>query len=283
MSNFEKDAKNMTGTVAKEGYEASVGARALARAGKCPNLKGHVHEQIFCDKFNMNPLNILEGNHAQLTKSTTAKMKDVVVLNKKGQVVKHFQLKDTTSSSGVAKTSKQIIEKHYGKTKVMGTEETAKKVADKIANKTNQKIHSTNISTKTTTRIADKALGKMPTAAALRSAAKSGGVSGAVFGAGIEAVSSVIDVVDGKKDVDDAVIDIAGAGIKGGVTGAASAAAGSAAAGAAGAAVAAVTGTTVGGALAATTVGAATVVAAPVVIGFAAACAVGSFISDLFD
>lgn len=39
MSNFEKDAKNMTGTVAKEGYEASVGARALARAGKCPNLK----------------------------------------------------------------------------------------------------------------------------------------------------------------------------------------------------------------------------------------------------
>ena len=243
MSNFEKDAKNMTGTVAKEGYEASVGARALARAGKCPNLKGHVHEQIFCDKFNMNPRNILEGNHAQLTKSTTAKMKDVVVLNKKGQVVKHFQLKDTTSSSGVAKTSKQIIEKHYGKTKVMGTEETAKKVADKIANKTNQKIHSTNISTKTTTRIADKALGKMPTAAALRSAAKSGGVSGAVFGAGIEAVSSVIDVVDGKKDVDDAVIDIAGAGIKGGVTGAASAAAGSAAAGAAGAAVAAVTGT----------------------------------------
>ncbi|WP_417084064.1 hypothetical protein [Megasphaera sp.] len=283
MSNFEKDAKNMTGTVAKEGYEASVGARALARAGKCPNLKGHVHEQIFCDKFNMNPRNILEGNHAQLTKSTTAKMKDVVVLNKKGQVVKHFQLKDTTSSSGVAKTSKQIIEKHYGKTKVMGTEETAKKVADKIANKTNQKIHSTNISTKTTTRIADKALGKMPTAAALRSAAKSGGVSGAVFGAGIEAVSSVIDVVDGKKDVDDAVIDIAGAGIKGGVTGAAAAAAGSAAAGAAGAAVAAVTGTTVGGALAATTVGAATVVAAPVVIGFAAACAVGSFISDLFD
>ena len=205
MSNFEKDAKNMTGTVAKEGYEASVGARALARAGKCPNLKGHVHEQIFCDKFNMNPRNILEGNHAQLTKSTTAKMKDVVVLNKKGQVVKHFQLKDTTSSSGVAKTSKQIIEKHYGKTKVMGTEETAKKVADKIANKTNQKIHSTNISTKTTTRIADKALGKMPTAAALRSAAKSGGVSGAVCGAGIEAVSSVIDVVDGKKDVDDAL------------------------------------------------------------------------------
>ena len=45
MSNFEKDAKNMTGTVAKEGYEASVGARALARAGKCPNLKGHVHER----------------------------------------------------------------------------------------------------------------------------------------------------------------------------------------------------------------------------------------------
>ena len=33
MSNFEKDAKNMTGTVAKEGYEASVGARPLLVLG----------------------------------------------------------------------------------------------------------------------------------------------------------------------------------------------------------------------------------------------------------
>ena len=84
MSNFEKDAKNMTGTVAKEGYEASVGARALARAGKCPNLKGHVHEQIFCDKFNMNPRNILEGNHAQLTKSTTDKNEGCRCLEQEG-------------------------------------------------------------------------------------------------------------------------------------------------------------------------------------------------------
>lgn len=283
MSKFEKDVKNMTGSVAKEGYEASVAFRALSRAGNCPNLKGHVHEQIFCDKINLNPYNILQGNHAQLTKSTTAQMKDVVVLNNKGRVMQHFQLKDTTSSSGVAKTTKQILDKHYNKTKIMGTEETAKKVAEKLGNKTTQKIYSSNISTETTTRIADKALGKMPTASVLSSAAKSGGVSGAVIGAGIETVSSIIDVVDGKKDVDDAVIDIAGAGLKGGVTGAASAAAGSVAAGATGAAVAAATGTAVGGALAATTVGAAAVAAAPVALGFAAACAVGSFLSDLFD
>ena len=109
---------------------------------------------------------------------------------------------------------------------------------------------------------------------ALGSVAKSGGIAGAAFGAGIEAVSSISDVIDGKKDVGDAVIDVAGAGIKGGITGAASAAAGSAAAGVAGAAITAVAGTAATGFA---------VAAAPVAIGFVAATAVGSFVSSLFD
>ena len=74
------------------------------------------------------------------------------------------------------------------------------------------------------------------------------------------------DVMDGKKDVVDAAVDIAGAGVKGGVDRA------------------------VFGrcwqcrcwALAATTVGTA-VVAAPVIIGFTAACAVAGAVSDIFD
>lgn len=110
-------------------------------------------------------------------------------------------------------------------------------------------------------------------------AVKSSGVSGAIFGAGMETVSSVIDVMDGKKDMADAVVDIAGAGVKGGVTGAVSALAGSAAAGSAGGIVT----TAVGGALVSTTVGAAAVAAAPVVIGFSVACAVAGIISDIFD
>ena len=283
MSNFENHPKNITGAVVKEGYEASVAMRALDRAGRCPQLKGHVHELMFCDQYNLDPVNLIKGNHAQLTKSNIATMKDVIAMDSKGKIIMHAQLKDTTSASGAAKTARQIVSKHYDKTKVLGTKETVDKVAKKIADKTNQQINSSGISSETTSRVANKALGKMPTAAALGSAAKAGGMAGAAFGAGIEAVSSIIDVVDGKKEVSDAVIDIAGAGIKGGVTGAASAAAGSAAAGAAGVAIASATSTAVGGALAATTVGAATVAAAPVVFGFAAACAVGGFISSLFD
>lgn len=48
-------------------------------------------------------------------------------------------------------------------------------------------------------------------------------------------------------------------------------------------AIASATGTAVGGALAATTVGTAAVAVAPVAVGFAAACAVGSVISWFFD
>ncbi|MGN0951334.1 MAG: hypothetical protein ACI4OH_11445 [Mitsuokella sp.] len=274
-----KKAQNNIAAMTHEAYEGSVGARALARAGQCPNLKGHVHEVMFCDKVNANPVNIAKGHHAELTKSNVAKMKDIIVRNRQGKIVSHAQLKDTVSSSGVAKTARQIKAGHYNKTRVYGTEETTAK----LAGKTTQKVHSSGISSETTQRVADKALGKMPSLSSIGSAAKSGGAAGAAIGAGIEAISSISDVIDGKKDAADAVVDIAGAGIKGGVTGAASAAAGSVAAGAAGAVTTAVTSTAIGGAAAATAVGSVAVAVAPLVVSFGVACAVGSFISSLFD
>ncbi len=269
---------NMATVATKEGYEASVALRALDRAGNCPQLKGHVHELIFCDKYNANPLNIIQGNHANLTKSATAQMKDVVMTNN-GRVVGHAQLKDTISSSGLRKTAEQIKSGHYNKTSIFGTKETAAKLAGKVP----QKVNSSGISSETTSRVANKALGRMPTMNALGSAARSGGMVGAAVGAGIEAISSIGDVIDGKKSVGDAVVDIGGAAVKGGITGSASSAAGVAAAGLAGTAVSAVTATGVGAAVASTAVGAVAVAAAPVAVGFAAACAVGSFISSLFD
>ena len=39
--------RNMTSVVAKEGYEAATAARALDRAGHCPQLKGVVHELMY--------------------------------------------------------------------------------------------------------------------------------------------------------------------------------------------------------------------------------------------
>ncbi|WP_037355354.1 hypothetical protein [Selenomonas sp. FC4001] len=278
-----KKSSRMLGGLSNEAYEASVITRALERAGQCPQLKGHVHEILFCDKYNIS--NVLNSNSAHLTKSTTATMKDVIATNSNGQITMHGQLKDTISNSGIRKTAKQIINGKYNKTTVYGTEETAREVNRVLdaAGKTTQRVKSSGISSKTTSRIASKGLGKMPTLANLGNAAKTGGMAGAVVSGGIEAVSSIYDVIEGNKKWDDAVIDVAGATAKGGITGAGSAAAGSLAAGATGTVVTAIASTTIGGAIAGTTCGALALGAAPIVASIGAAFFVGSAISSIFD
>ena len=265
-------------------YEASVGMRALNRAGQNPQMKGVAHEIMCCDKYNLNPGNILNGRHMDLTKSTTAHMKDVIAKNSAGKVVGHAQLKDTISNAGVRKTVQQIKSGHYSKTRVIGTEETAAKV-NKVLEKcgVKQRVESSGISSKTTSRIADKTLGKMPTISTLPSAAKAGGVTGAAVGAGMEAISSIGDWLEGDKSAGEAAADVAVAGVKGGVTGAVSGVIGSAAAGATGSAIAAATATTVGSAVAGTAVGAAAIAAAPVVAAVAAPMVVFGLLGSLFD
>lgn len=261
--------------MAKEGYEAKVGLEALSRAGKNIQLKGHVHEILFKDQYNLNPINIVQGKTAALTKSPTAQMRDIV-MKQGNKVIGHAQLKDTVSNSGVRKTIEQIKAGHYNKTAVYGTEETVKKIGNSVT----RKVKSTGISSNTTKRIADKALGNVATLNTVTSAVKSGGSVGAIAGAGIEAVSSVVDVFNGKKVVG----DVAVAGIKGGITGAAGAATSTVVAGVTGSAVsAAMTTTAAGTAVASTALGAAVVATAPVAVGFAAACAVCSLIGGLFD
>lgn len=254
-----------------EGYEAKVGLEALARAGCTPQLKGIVHEVMFKDAYNANPLHILRGESAHLTRSTTAQMKDIVFM-KHGHIHGSAQLKDTVSNAGVRKTIEQIKAGHYNKTAMYGTKETVAKVAGKVS----QKVHSSGISSETTSRIADKALGNMPGLSALGSAARSGAVTGAVVGAGLEAISSGIDVIHGEKDLSDAAVDVAAAGIRGGIVGAPAAMANTVAAGAASAALTAVTG---GAAL--TGVAAVVTAAAPIVVGFGVACFVASKLNDM--
>lgn len=266
-------------------YEASVGMRALNRAGQNPQMKGVGHEIMCCDKYNLNPGNILNGRHMDLTKSTTAHMKDVIAKNSAGKVVGHAQLKDTISNAGVRKTVQQIESGHYSKTRVIGTEETAAKV-NKLLEKHGfkQRVESSGISSKTTSRIADKTLGKMPTISTVFSAARAGGVTGAAVGAGMEAISSIGDLLEGDKSAGEAAVDVAVAGVKGGVTGAVSGAIGSAAAGVTGSAItAATTATTVGSAVAGTAVGAAAIAAAPVVAAVAAPMIVFGLLGSLFD
>lgn len=278
------NVRNNVAGSASNVYEASVGMRALNRAGQNPQIKGIVHEIVYCDKYNLNLGNILNGRHMDLTKSTTAHMKDVIAKNSAGKVVGHAQLKDTISNAGVRKTVQQINSGHYSKTRVIGTEETAAKV-NKVLEKcgVKQRVESSGISSKTTSRIADKTLGKMPTISTVSSAARAGGVTGAAVGAGMEAISSIGDLLEGDKSAGEAAVDVAVAGVKGGVTGAVSGAIGSAAAGATGSAIAAATTTTVGSAVAGTAVGAAAIAAAPVVAAVAAPMVVFGLLGSLFD
>ena len=277
------NSRNNVAGSASNVYEASVGMRALNRAGQNPQMKGIVQEIMYCDNYNTNMGNILNGHHMDLTKSTTAHMKDVIAKNSAGKVVGHAQLKDTISNAGVRKTVQQIKSGHYSKTRVIGTEETAAKV-NKVLEKcgVKQRVESSGISSKTTSRIADKTLGKMPTISTLPSAAKAGGVTGAAVGAGMEAISSIGDWLEGDKSAGEAAADVAVAGVKGGVTGAVSGVIGSAAAGATGSAIAAATATTVGSAVAGTAVGAAAIAAAPVVAAVAAPMVVFGLLGSLF-
>lgn len=278
------NVRNNVAGSASNVYEASVGMRALNRAGQNPQMKGVGHEIMYCDKYNLNPGNILNGRHMDLTKSTTAHMKDVIAKNSAGKVVGHAQLKDTISNAGVRKTVQQINSGHYSKTRVIGTEETAAKV-NKVLEKcgVKQRVESSGISSKTTSRIADKTLGKMPTISTVSSAARAGGVTGAAVGAGMEAISSIGDLLEGDKSAGEAAVDVAVAGVKGGLTGAVSGAIGSAAAGVTGSAITVATTTTVGSAVAGTAVGAAAIAAAPVVAAVAAPMIVFGLLDSLFD
>lgn len=267
--------RDTTSTVVKESYESKVAIEALNRAGKCPNLKGHVHEILYKDKFNLNPVNIMKNKKAVLTKSNTAQMKDIIIL-KNGKVAGHAQLKDTVSASGVRKTIAQINSGHYNKTRVLGTAEATAKLQGKVS----QPVYSSGISSETTSRIANKALGKMPSMSSMHSIGKSGGLAGAAVSAGIQSVQSLYDLYNDKKTLSEASVDIAKAGLKGGVTGYASAVAGSVAAGAAGTTIAT---TGIGTLVAGSAAGATILAATPVAVGLVAACAIGSLASSVLD
>lgn len=165
-----KKAKRQKGNTGKTGiggiltsqaghfYETSVGKRAVGRAGKNLNLKGHINEIMTCDRYNVNPANFLKGKHARLTKSPTAVRDDIVVMQR-GKVVKRMQLKDTPKSIG--KTIRQAETGHYRGTNLVGTRETAEAYAKKAAGNpaVTQKMSSNHVSSGTNERIARKMLG----------------------------------------------------------------------------------------------------------------------------
>ena len=267
---------NTTANLVKHGYEASVKARALARAGGNPNLNGHILEIMGCDKTNFNPVNMVRGVSEKLTSSTTAKTVDSVIM-RGGKVISRVQSKDTPK--GIADTIRKVKSGQYNTTTLKGTTETARKfnaMAEKAG--ISKRMQDTGISGRTT-----KALGRacgscksVPLSKAVAWSAKSGGVWGGAVSGGISAVTNVMDVINGEKDGWEAAGCIAKDTAGGALSGAGAAAAATATGAVVSAGIA-------GTALAGTARGAACVVAAPVAVAVGIGCAISGIWNAIWD
>jgi len=270
-----KKSSSMANLV-KHGYEASVKARALSRAGGNPNLNGHILEIMGCDKTNLNPTNWVRGISEKLTSSTTAKTVDSVIM-KGGKVIGRVQYKDTPK--GILDTIRKVKDGQYSTATLKGTTETASKF-NALAEKAGitKRMQDTGISGRTT-----KALGRAcgsckntPLSTAVAWSAKSGGIWGGAISGGISTVSNIIDVVNGEKDGLEAVGCIAKDTTGGVLSGAGAAAAATATGGAVAAGLA-------GTAVAGTALGVACTVGLPVVAAIGVGCAISSLWNAIWD
>lgn len=262
--------------LAKHGYEATVKARALARAGANSHLNGHILEIMGADKTNLNPVNWFHGVSERLSSSSTASTVDSVVM-KGGKVIGRVQYKDTPK--GIADTIRRVKAGQYRTATLRGTTETAKKfnaMAEKAG--ISKRMHDTGISGRTT-----KALGRacgsckeVPLSTATRWAAKSGGIWGGAISGGISAVSNVAAVINGEKDGWEAAGCVAKDTAGGALSGAGAAAAATATGGAVAAGIA-------GTALAGTALGTACVVAAPVAVAIGVGYGISKLWSAIWD
>lgn len=259
--------------VTKTGYEASVIARAVGRAGANPHLKGHIHEVLVQDSRNARHLLSMNGASTSLTKSTTAGTVDLVT-TKGGKVIERIQVKDVTSQAGIDKLVKQCADGKYRSAQLVGSEESAQafnKAAEKAG--VSKRMTSTGVSSKSTASLAQRAgaTGSGSLGSAMSQAAKTGGAAGAIIGGSVAAVKGCIDLANGEADVVEVAGTVIKASAKGGVSGAA---AGAAATATGAGAVAAASALGITG-MAATAV----TVAAPL----AAAVAAGYVVSELYD
>lgn len=211
----EDSKKKKSGKVApavvatKQLYESTVIKRACDRAGKNPNIKGHIFEVMSCDKINANPANIIQGKKAMLTRSATAVRDDIVIKQGK-KVVGRMQLKDTPRS--INDTIKRVGNKQYRGARLVGTKETAEAYAKTVekgaknGSKITQKMTTNNISSLQTELLAKKALGGkiIKSGKELSKQSLKSGISSAGISAAIEGVKCVDQIRKGKKTAKDA-------------------------------------------------------------------------------
>jgi len=221
--NQSADRASQTAIAGKTTYEGTVIARAIARAGSNPHLKGHIHEVLVQDTRNLRNLLTANGATTQLTKSTTATTVDLVT-TKGGKVIERIQVKDVTSKAGIDKLVKQCAQDKYRSAQLVGSEETAEafnRAAEKAG--ISKRMTSTGVSSKTTESMAQRAgaSGSGTLASATWQAARSGGAVGAAVGAGVALVKGAVDLYNGEADAVEVAGTVIKAGAKGGVSGAA--------------------------------------------------------------
>ncbi len=220
-----------TTATARSAYEAKVGGQALKRAGGNKNLKGHVFEQMRCDQYNYNPVNIAKGQKKVLAKSTTAVRDDLLTLNKKGKVIGREQLKNVTSKSGMDDLVKRVSHGQYKGTQLVGTNETyqqyGKSTAKKLVNgkKITQKMTNSGITSGETEVIATKALATKGMEGGAKAVAKNAKVlaeqagqtakMGGAISAGVEVAKNIKPVMKKEKSLGKAGLDVAKEGMRG--------------------------------------------------------------------
>lgn len=178
--------------VGREGYEASVLVRMQSRSGAytVKGAPGNALEIMANDKTNIKNL-LMPGTMTKLTKNPTATQVDAVTM-KGSKVLERIQYKDTTSSSGIQKTLKQVESGKYRQTQLRGTTETSEKFNQLAKEKgITKRMESTGISSKTTKRVGDKFTKQMPKVESIGDAVKSSVKVAAGLTAGVEVIKSI--------------------------------------------------------------------------------------------
>lgn len=229
--------KNGSGTAvaaARSAVEGKIGVEAASRAGRNPNLKGIVHEVMVKDRYNADPLRLLDDSKAVLAKSPTAVRDDVLIM-RDGRVVGRMQLKDASKSA--RDIVRRVQNKQYAGTRLCGTEETVQaydRCAAAVRGKpVTQKMTSTGISSDDTARVAIQTIGDSAgklSAQMMGKVAVSSGVAGAAVSGGIAALASGVQLLEGDIDGSEFAGNVADAAVKGGLSAAGASAAGTAAA-----------------------------------------------------
>ena len=222
---ISRETASVFGALPENLYDLTVIMRAYARAGHNRFIHGHIHEILFVDKFNRDPMSILKGLRAVINENKTAKTIDIKILDSAGKMVHKIQLKDCSLSPDTLII--KIKSGYYNNVQVKVTDETAVSVKEALRKsnfKMSKPIKSSGITTEKTKEIAKK----MPfenagriTTSAVGKAALHGGAAGTVIGVGIECITSGIELKKGVIGKKEFAYNVGSSGIVGGAAGAA--------------------------------------------------------------